>query len=104
MTDYDDEAAAERRERHKARELRQSQWWKRQLAKGVCHWCGKTFPAAALTMDHILPISRGGKTVKGNVVACCKDCNNRKKYLLPTEWVLYVDKMRRGDGDSTAGS
>ena len=31
--------AAMRRERQKARELRQSQWWKRKLASGVCHHC-----------------------------------------------------------------
>ncbi|MBW2620950.1 MAG: HNH endonuclease, partial [Deltaproteobacteria bacterium] len=30
-----------KRERHKARELRSSQWWKRRCAKGVCHYCGR---------------------------------------------------------------
>jgi len=83
---FDDEAAHLRREKRKARDLRQSQWWKRQLAKGVCHYCGRAFPARELTMDHIVPIARGGKTTKGNVVACCKECNTRKKMQLPMEW------------------
>jgi 5-methylcytosine-specific restriction endonuclease McrA len=40
-------------------------------------------------MDHIVPIARGGKTTKGNVVPCCKECNNLKKQLLPMEWEAY---------------
>ena len=79
-----------KRERQKARELRESQWWKRRLAKGVCHYCGSRIPAKELTMDHIVPISRGGKSTKGNLVPCCKDCNNKKKYLLPMEWDDYI--------------
>jgi len=80
-------------EKRKARELRSSQWWKRRCAKGICHWCGLTFSAKELTMDHIVPISRGGKTTKNNVVPCCKTCNNQKKQLLPMEWEAYVQSF-----------
>lgn len=76
------------RERAKAKELRKSDWWRQQLAKGVCHYCGKTFPAGELTMDHILPVARGGKSSKGNCVPCCKACNNDKKYLTPAELIM----------------
>ena len=76
------------REKQKARELRKSQWWQQQLQKGICHYCGKHFNAEDLTMDHILPIVRGGKSTKGNIVACCKQCNNDKKYLTPAEIIL----------------
>ena len=76
------------REKQKAKELRQSQWWKNETAKGRCHYCGKTFPPEALTMDHVLPIVRGGKSTKGNIVPCCKQCNNDKKYLTPAEIIL----------------
>lgn len=76
------------RERAKAKELRASAWWRQQLAKGVCHYCGKTFPAGELTMDHILPVARGGKSSKGNCVPCCKACNNDKKYLTPAEMIM----------------
>ncbi|MBU4260150.1 MAG: HNH endonuclease [Proteobacteria bacterium] len=79
-----------RRERSKARELRASQWWKRQLAKGVCYYCGKQTPPKELTMDHIVPISRGGRSTKSNVVTSCKECNNKKKHLLPMEWEEYL--------------
>jgi 5-methylcytosine-specific restriction endonuclease McrA len=76
------------RERAKAKELRKSEWWKQQLAKGICHYCGKSFEATELTMDHILPVVRGGKSVKSNCVVCCKECNNDKKYLTPAEMIL----------------
>jgi len=93
---YDLDEADLKKERRKARELRASQWWKRRTAKGVCHYCGTQTPAGELTMDHIVPISRGGRTTKGNVVACCKACNNRKKHLMPMEWEEYLNKIKTG--------
>ncbi len=76
------------RERAKAKELRKSEWWKQQLSKEICHYCGQTFEPTELTMDHILPVVRGGKSVKSNCVPCCKECNNEKKYLTPAEMIL----------------
>ena len=81
-----------RRERRKARELRQSQWWQRKCAKGMCHYCRQPTAPKELTMDHIVPIARGGKSTKGNVVPCCKACNNQKKQLLPMEWEAYLSR------------
>ena len=76
------------RERAKAKDLRKSSWWRQQLAKGVCHYCGKQFTPEELTMDHILPVVRGGKSTKSNCVPCCKGCNNDKKYLTPAELIM----------------
>lgn len=83
-----------RRERDKARDLRRSRWWQNRLARGVCHYCGGTFPPDELTMDHLVPVTRGGKSTPGNVVPACRDCNNRKKYLLPLEWEEYLEKIK----------
>lgn len=80
------------KERRKARELRMTQWWKRRLAKGLCYYCKQSIPPKELTMDHIVPISRGGKSTKGNVVPACKECNNKKKHLLPMEWDQYLNR------------
>ena len=81
-----------RREREKARRLRTSSWWRRRLQRGVCAYCGGTFPADDLTMDHVVPVARGGRSVKGNVVASCKPCNTRKKLLTPAEQLLLARK------------
>ncbi len=77
-----------KREKSKARELKNSEWWKRKKAKGVCHYCGKKIAPKNLTMDHIVPISRGGKSTKGNITPVCKECNTKKKHMLLMEWSL----------------
>jgi len=87
---FDLDEADIKRQRHKARQLRESQWWKRCLAKGICHYCKRSTPPKELTMDHIVPVSRGGRSTKGNVVPACKECNNKKKQLLPMEWDEYL--------------
>jgi len=84
-----------RKERNKARDLRKSQWWKRQCAKGLCHYCNKAVKAADLTMDHVVPLVRGGRSTRGNVVAACKDCNTKKQSLLPMEWEEYMDHLAK---------
>jgi 5-methylcytosine-specific restriction endonuclease McrA len=75
-----------KRERARARELRESQWWKRRRADGICHHCGADVGARSLTMDHLVPIIRGGRSTRGNVVPACKPCNDAKKHSLPYEW------------------
>ena len=72
-------------EKNRARELRRSEWWKRKRATGICHYCQHQFPPAELTMDHLVPLARGGKSTRGNLVAACKECNTKKKYALPWE-------------------
>ena len=86
-----------RRERARARELRQTAWWKRRVADGLCYYCRRRVGAKALTMDHIVPLGRGGTSVRGNVAAACKDCNTRKKSLLPVEWQEYLDRLAQTD-------
>lgn len=46
-----------------------------------CQYCG----AAAESIDHVLPRSRGGEHTWDNVVACCRRCNLRKGDRLPSE-------------------
>lgn len=87
------------REKAKAREMRQSAWWKRRRSCGRCHYCGRAVPPRELTMDHVVPLIRGGKTVKSNLVPCCKECNARKKYLLPLEWEEYLARLAGGGGE-----
>ena len=83
-----------RREREKARQLRKQSWWKNRIAKGICHYCGRSVPPQELTLDHLVPLARGGRSTKGNCVPACKECNNRKKDLLPVEWEDYLHKLK----------
>lgn len=46
--------------------------------QNVCLYCGKDFHDLALTRDHIVPVSRGGRDNWLNVVAACKRCNQHK--------------------------
>ncbi len=59
--------------------------WRRILrrALGRCFYCGDQ---AKLTMDHVVPIIRGGKHSIGNVVAACGSCNSSKNDRLVIEW------------------
>ncbi len=90
---FDDEHI--KREKAKARELRNSQWWKRKRSSGICYYCGGKFKPTDLTMDHLIPVVRGGKSVQGNLVPACKECNSKKKYLLPTEWEEYLGSLNK---------
>jgi len=87
-----------KRERAKAKELRKSDWWRKQVGSGICHYCGGTFPPEDLTMDHILPVVRGGKSTRTNCVPCCKTCNNEKKYLTPAELIMQELERKEKDG------
>ena len=84
-----------RRERQKARELRRTQWWRNRIAAGTCHYCGGRMRPAELTLDHVVPLVRGGRSTRGNCVPACKECNTRKQDLLPTEWQEYLDNLSR---------
>lgn len=61
--------------------------------KHLCAYCGYEFRYGELTIDHIVPTSRGGKNVYTNTVSACKPCNNYKGNKTPEEArmpLLYV--------------
>jgi len=49
----------------------------------TCIYCGQS--PRTLTIDHVIPRSKGGKTDFDNCVACCRECNNRKGNQLPRQ-------------------
>jgi 5-methylcytosine-specific restriction endonuclease McrA len=51
----------------------------------TCQYCHAKFAAGELTLDHVLPRSRGGGSVWENLVASCFSCNNRKGDRTPQE-------------------
>ena len=70
-----------KKQKGKARLLRKTRWWREKTQKGVCHHCRKIFPPDDLTMDHLVPLSRGGRTGRNNAVPSCKPCNTKKAAL-----------------------
>ncbi|MBF0295082.1 MAG: HNH endonuclease [Magnetococcales bacterium] len=86
------------RERLKAKELKRSAWWKGQVGRGVCHYCGLRVPSAELTLDHVVPLIRGGRTTRGNCVPACMACNQEKRHLSSTQWQSYVEEKKRVAG------
>ncbi len=46
--------------------------------RNTCQYCAVVLPAGELTLDHVLPRSRGGTSTWENLVACCHSCNRRK--------------------------
>jgi 5-methylcytosine-specific restriction endonuclease McrA len=57
-----------------------------------CQYCGRRFPVSKLSIDHVVPRSRGGKSTWTNAVAACRQCNERKGGRLPSEAGM---KLRR---------
>ena len=60
-----------------------------------CQYCRSVLPAKSLTLDHVIPRSRGGPSTWENLVACCLDCNNRKGDRTPDEAGMTLVKIPR---------
>jgi 5-methylcytosine-specific restriction endonuclease McrA len=56
----------------------------------TCQYCGLPGQPQELTLDHILPQSRGGKSVWENLVTCCRKCNSKKKDQTPREAEMQI--------------
>jgi 5-methylcytosine-specific restriction endonuclease McrA len=63
--------------------------------KYTCQYCHKVLPSAELTLDHVIPRSRGGETAWENLVACCHGCNNRKGNRTPDESGMRLNRPPR---------
>lgn len=63
--------------------------------KSRCQYCGRSAPTRELNLDHVVPISRGGRSTWQNVVCCCLPCNSRKGNKLPAEAGMRLVKEPR---------
>lgn len=64
-----------------------------------CQYCGKRFSTSELSLDHVVPLSRGGGSTWENIVCACLACNVRKGNRLPDEAAM---KLRRVPGKPRA--
>ena len=59
----------------------------------VCQYCKRlTKKGGGYTRDHVFPLSMGGKD-KGNIVHCCKQCNEFKRNYTLIKWLEIVDSF-----------
>jgi len=87
---------------------------KSRLDAGVgepCPYCGATMRRGNVSLDHIIPISRGGSGDDGNLRACCKACNEAKDSYLMSQVKIANQGTVRGiilatlrDGDGLRGA
>ena len=63
----------------------------------TCQYCGRQ-AAAGLTVDHVIPRSRGGQSVWENIVASCAPCNRKKGNLTPREARMHPRSSPRPPG------
>lgn len=94
---------ARRRQRKKTGRVTTRDWLRLvRRYDSRCFYCGE---AAAMTMDHIVPLSRGGKHTIGNIVPACLSCNSSKHDRFIVEWRVAcrgVDPMKTMRGRPSA--
>jgi 5-methylcytosine-specific restriction endonuclease McrA len=62
----------------------------------TCQYCGHE--ASGLTVDHVIPRSRGGESVWENIVASCAPCNRKKGNRMPREARMHPAKRPKAPG------
>lgn len=70
-----------------SRTQRQALLVRLRATEGRCAYCGDTIGRKGGSLDHLTPVSRGGADTVGNLVLCCKPCNDRKGPRTATEYV-----------------
>lgn len=84
-------------QRWKGRPPRQVWWALRQAVlerdEYTCVYCGRR--SGRLTLDHVVPVSRGGSSVLENLVTACVGCNSAKATKTPEEWLAALEHQPR---------
>ena len=72
---------------------------RKEVDSDFCFYCGK-YIKSDKTLDHIIPVSKGGKDEVSNLVVCCHDCNTIKdNYTIP-QLIIELEKQMRLCGDN----
>jgi 5-methylcytosine-specific restriction protein A len=58
-----------------------------EQAGGQCEYCGRRLTEKEVEIDHVIPVTRGGRSNLGNLAAACGDCNWSKFDYLIEEWL-----------------
>lgn len=74
-------------------------------ADGYCQLCGRKITISNFTVDHIVPLGRGGNNDMSNVQAVCKVCNQFKANIFPEQFIdriteIFMFQMEKQYGDN----
>lgn len=77
-----------RRKRIGNEEITKEEWFEvMNKYEWKCLYCGCDLTKYNRSMDHIIPISKGGRNIKENIAPACKHCNSSKKDKYLHEWL-----------------
>jgi 5-methylcytosine-specific restriction endonuclease McrA len=66
---------------------------RRLMEASNCYLCGTALDGANKQVDHIIPLSRGGRHSVGNLAAACDRCNLSKQSRTPSEFRIYLRRV-----------
>lgn len=88
--------------RRRARERGDGERWSHddwlRLVEAFDHRCAYCGASARLTVDHRVPLMRGGPNTIANILPACKSCNSRKGRRTEAEYLAYLDQIPTRDG------
>lgn len=61
--------------------------------KGICHYCKASIERHQWSIDHKLPVCRGGRNHDENLVGACKSCNGYKGRMTESEYFKYLERL-----------
>ena len=89
------------------KEVKDKNWWRnwsenrvdivkfKKESENICHYCGKKITNKdELTVDHVVPVSKGGENEKDNFVISCKTCNREKSNLSAERYTEFLNIIK----------
>jgi 5-methylcytosine-specific restriction endonuclease McrA len=64
-----------------------------EASNGICFYCPADISGGKHTIDHFIPLSRGGSNWPSNIRMACVNCNSMKGDMLPKEFLAYRKKL-----------
>ena len=92
---YNTVQGARRRYKIKGGQLTTQRWLMIKNRSPLCSMCGRFVECQNLTLDHIIPLSKGGRHIPSNVQALCKSCNSSKHDKIPE--FIFISPNKSGN-------
>jgi 5-methylcytosine-specific restriction endonuclease McrA len=73
-----------------------------KVQDGKCYWCDKEMERYSI--DHFVPLSKGGSNMIGNIVLCHVSCNSKKRDKSPFAFALEIGKPEKADREKSLGN